>query len=154
MLSEFGYILLFLLGGLGFFCITMFVAFLIRPHRPNEEKQTTYECGEEPTGNAWGKFNVRFYVIALIFILFDVEIAFMFPWAVIFADAELVAQTEGNWLWFVFIEMLLFILILLVGLVYAWKKGFLDWEKPSIQVQDFDSKVPRQLYDQLNEKYS
>lgn len=154
MLSEFGYILLFLLGGLGFFCITMFVAYLIRPHRPNEEKQTTYECGEEPTGNAWGKFNVRFYVIALIFILFDVEIAFMFPWAVIFADAELVAQTDGNWLWFVFVEMLLFILILLVGLVYAWKKGFLDWEKPSVQARNFESKVPEKLYNKLNEKYA
>jgi NADH-quinone oxidoreductase subunit A len=132
----------------------MFVAFLIRPHRPNEEKQTTYECGEDPVGNAWGNFNIRFYVIALIFILFDVEIAFMFPWAVIYADASLIAQTEGNWMWFVLSEMLLFILILLIGLIYAWKKGFLDWEKPLIKTNDFKSRIPAGMYDKLNEKYS
>ncbi len=154
MLSDFGYILLFILGGLMFFSISMFVAFLIRPQRPNEEKQTTYECGEDPVGNAWGRFNVRFYVIALIFILFDVEIAFMFPWAVIFADNQLVQETQGTWLWFVFGEMLLFISILLIGLIYAWQKGFLNWDKPIAKVPDFKSKVPNDLYEKLNKEYS
>lgn len=154
MLSEFGYILLFILGGLAFFSITMFAAFLIRPQRPNEEKQTTYECGEDPVGNAWGKFNVRFYVIALIFILFDVEIAFMFPWAIIFADNEMVKEAGNTWVWFVFGEMMLFIFILLIGLVYAWKRGFLSWDKPVAKVTDFKSKVPTDLYEKLNKEYS
>ena len=154
MLSDFGYILLFILGGMTFFSVTMFVAFLIRPQRPNEEKQTTYECGEDPIGNAWGQFNVRFYVIALIFILFDVEIAFMFPWAVIFADAEIVKETGSTWLWFVFGEMLLFIVILLIGLIYAWQKGFLNWEKPEAKVNNYKSKVPAELYDRINKEYS
>ncbi|MEM1137299.1 MAG: NADH-quinone oxidoreductase subunit A [Bacteroidota bacterium] len=154
MISDFGYILLFVLGGLVFFCITMFVTFLIRPHRPNEEKITSYECGEDPVGNAWSNFNVRFYVIALIFILFDVEIVFLFPWAVIFADSKLVADTDGLWAWFALGEMFIFIFILFIGLVYAWQRGFLDWEKPKVKQSDFEAKVPQKLYDSLNDKYS
>ncbi|UZR92434.1 NADH-quinone oxidoreductase subunit A [Chondrinema litorale] len=154
MISDFGYILIFIVGSLAFFCVAMFTAYLIRPHRPNEEKETSYECGEDPIGNAWTNFNVRFYVIALIFILFDVEIVFMFPWALIFADTSLIEQTEGSWMWFALGEMVLFILILVVGLVYAWKRGFLDWEKPVVTQSDFKSKVPKKLYDDINKKYA
>ncbi|MBT30034.1 MAG: NADH-quinone oxidoreductase subunit A [Thalassobius sp.] len=154
MISDFGYILIFIVGSLAFFCVTMLAAYLIRPHRPNEEKETSYECGEEPIGNAWTNFNVRFYVIALIFILFDVEIVFMFPWALIFADASLIEQTEGSWMWFALGEMVLFILILVVGLVYAWKRGFLDWEKPVVTQSNFKSKVPEKLYEDINKKYA
>ena len=80
---------------------------------------TSYECGEVPEGSAWVKFNVRFYVIALIFIIFDVEVVFMFPWAVVFQELGLLA----------FVEMFIFLAILLVGFAYVWVKGDLDWVK-------------------------
>lgn len=128
--TEFGIVLLFLIGGAIFISVALGVAALIRPHRPNPEKLATYECGEEPAGGAWGKFNIRFYVIALIFILFDVEIVFLFPWATIFAQKDLIDAYQGSWAWFTLTEMFIFILILVFGLAYAWKKGLLEWEKP------------------------
>ena len=81
MLTDFGYILLFIITGIVFVSFILFVARLIRPSRPNLEKLSTYESGEEPDGNANVRFNMRFYVIALIFVLFDVELIFLFPWA-------------------------------------------------------------------------
>tara|TARA_B100000287_G_C20574136_1_gene757777 strand:- start:193 stop:618 length:426 start_codon:yes stop_codon:yes gene_type:complete len=87
------------------------------------EKLIPYECGEVPEGSAWVKFNVRFYVIALIFIIFDVEVVFMFPWATVFQENQL----------FYFIEMFIFMSILLVGLAYVWVKGDLDWVKMKLK---------------------
>ena len=87
------------------------------------EKLIPYECGEIPEGSAWVKFNIRFYVIALIFIIFDVEIVFMFPWAVVFQENQI----------FYFIEMFIFMVILLVGLAYVWVKGDLDWVKMELK---------------------
>jgi NADH-quinone oxidoreductase subunit A len=89
----------------------------LRPNRRSEEKLTTYECGENPQGSAWIQFNIRFYVFALIFIVFDVEAVFLLPWAVVFRKLGLVAFTEG----------LVFIAILAVGLAYVWRKGDLEW---------------------------
>jgi NADH-quinone oxidoreductase subunit A len=150
-MSDFGEILLYLIGGIIFALGGLFTAWLIRPHRPNEEKLSTYECGEEPVGTAWGQFNVRYYLVGLIFILFDVEIVFLFPWATIFGSAELQAATAGAWGWFAFFEMGLFILILSLGLVYAWAKGYLDWVKPEAKEPVYESPVPAQLYQNLNE---
>ena len=90
---------------------------VIRPHRASEEKLTTYECGEDPTGNAWIQFNIRFYVFALIFIVFDVEAVFLLPWAVVFRELGTFAWLEG----------LVFIAILVVALAYVWRKGDLAW---------------------------
>ena len=90
---------------------------VLRPSRYSEEKLTTYECGEDPTGNAWIQFNIRFYVIALIFVVFDVEAVFLLPWATVFRDLGALAYVEG----------LVFIAILLVGLGYVWRKGDLAW---------------------------
>ena len=87
------------------------------------DKLTSYECGELPEGSAWVKFNIRFYVIALIFLIFDVEIVFLFPWAVVYNELGLLA----------FIEAFLFVLILLVGFVYVWVKGDLDWVKMNVR---------------------
>ena len=81
-INGFGTVGLFIFGGLGFILIALIVGKLLRPHRPNEEKLTTYESGEDPINNAWGQFNLRFYIIALIFILFEVELVFLFPWAI------------------------------------------------------------------------
>ena len=83
----------------------------------------SYECGEIPDGSAWVKFNIRFYVIALIFLIFDVEIVFLFPWAVVYQELGLLA----------FIEAFLFVLILVVGFIYIWAKGDLDWVKMNVR---------------------
>src|SRR5687768_7873859 len=99
-LSDFGVILLFIVGAIAFVVLALVVSWLIRPSRPNYEKLTSYECGEDPVGNAWGQFNVRFYIIALIFILFEVEILFIFPWATVFGNKEKIDSTNGLWGWF------------------------------------------------------
>lgn len=121
MLSEFGVILLFFIIGAVFVFAGIFAAAIVRPHNPNETKLSTYECGEEPIGSPWVKFNIRFYVVALVFLLFEVEVVFLFPWAVVFKQLG----------WFGFIEMAIFVLILLVGLAYVWAKGDLEWDRPN-----------------------
>lgn len=101
----------------GFLAVNLLLWWLIRPSRFSEEKLTTYECGENPTGSAWIQFNVRFYVFALIFVIFDVESVFLLPWAVVFLDIGLLAYLEG----------LVFLFILVVALAYVWRKGDLEW---------------------------
>jgi NADH-quinone oxidoreductase subunit A len=152
-LSEFGQVLLFLIGGILFLSLSFLVARLVRPNRPNEQKLETYESGEQPLGTAWSQFNMRFYIVALIFILFEVEIVFLFPWATVFANKELIEQTDGAWGWLSLIEMIIFILILALGLAYAWVNGLLDWVKPTPKPEDIASVVPKELYNNINEKY-
>ncbi|WP_053406452.1 NADH-quinone oxidoreductase subunit A [Persicobacter sp. CCB-QB2] len=151
--SAFGEILLYIIGSVLFVLLTYFGSWLFRPHRPNEEKNTTYESGEDTVGTAWGQFNMRFYIVALLFILFEVEIIFLFPWATVFGDAQLIAETDGMWGWFAIVEMFLFIFILVLGLAYAWGKGFLNWDKPEVIPPKVDTKVPDQLYDAVNNRY-
>lgn len=103
---------------------TLLVGRLVRPNNPTELKQTPYECGEEPTGTAWSNFNVRFYVIALVFLIFDVEGALMFPVATVYKNFVDIGQGGA-----VLGSLLMFIVILSLGLVYCWKKGDLDWVK-------------------------
>ena len=134
MLTDFGYILLFVIAGLGLMGLMLTIARFLRPHRPNEEKLTTYESGEDPLGNANIQFNVRFYVVALIFVLFEVELIFLFPWSIVFGSEELMEQTNGQWGWFAFAEMTVFVGILILGLAYAWAKGYLDWVRPAPQI--------------------
>lgn len=152
-LSAFGEVLLFIIAGVIFILVTLFVARMIRPHRPNPEKLSTYESGEEPISAAWSQFNIRFYIIALIFLLFEVEIVFLFPWSTVFANKKLIEETNGLWGWFTLIEMLTFIFVLALGLAYAWVKGHLDWIKPEPRPTAFSSPVPRRLYDAVNSKY-
>jgi NADH-quinone oxidoreductase subunit A len=153
IISEFGQILLFLIAGILFLSLSFLVARLVRPNRPNEQKLETYESGEQPLGTAWSQFNMRFYIVALIFILFEVEIVFLFPWATVFANKELIKQTDGLWGWLSLIEMIIFILILALGLAYAWVNGLLDWVKPTPKPEDIASVVPKELYNNINEKY-
>jgi NADH-quinone oxidoreductase subunit A len=89
----------------------------LRPHRPSEAKQTTYESGVDPIGDSWVRFNVRYYIFALMFVIFDVETVFLYPWAVAYEQLGL----------FALVEMLIFVVLLLVGLIYAWKKKVLKW---------------------------
>lgn len=152
-LSQFGQVLLFLIGGITFLAVSFLIAKLIRPNRPNPQKLETYESGEQALGTAWTQFNMRFYIVALIFILFEVEIIFLFPWATVFSRKELIEETNGLWGWFSLIEMIVFILILALGLAYAWVNGLLDWIKPAPQPQDIPSVVPKDLYNNLNKKY-
>ncbi|GHA63205.1 NADH-quinone oxidoreductase subunit A [Pontibacter akesuensis] len=148
--SDFGTILLFLVGGAIFVVIGMLTSRLIRPNNPNAEKLTTYESGEEPIGSAWVQFNPRFYVVALIFIIFDVELAFLFPWATVFGRKELIDATDGLWGWFALAEMFIFIGVLVLGLAYAWAKGHLDWIKPKPILPQSRSKIPMDVYRQVN----
>jgi len=119
MLLDYLAVLLFILLGALFVPINLFIGSLIRPKIYEPDKYTPYECGEESEGHLFNQFNPRFYIIALIFIIFEVELAFLFPWGVLFRRLG----------WFGFVEMFIFVAILLVGLVYAWGKGDLDWIK-------------------------
>ncbi len=121
MLFGFSTALLFLVVGFIFLAFTLVLSRLLQPEgQKGPDKYIPYECGEVPQGSAWIRFNIRFYVVALIFIIFDVEIIFLMPWAVVF-------RTLGP---FAFVEGLIFIGILVVGLAYVWRKGDLDWVKP------------------------
>lgn len=151
-ISDFGTILLFLIGSILFVMAGLLTSRLIRPNRPNPEKLTTYESGEEPIGNAWVQFNPRFYVVALIFIIFDAELAFLFPWATVFGRRDLIEATNGAWGWFSLIEMFIFIGILVLGLAYAWAKGHLDWIKPQPVIPQSRSRIPMDIYQRVNER--
>jgi NADH-quinone oxidoreductase subunit A len=153
MLSEFGTIFLFILAAIALIVLMLTLAKIIRPSRPNEEKLTTYESGEDPVGNANIQFNVRFYVVAIVFLLFEVELIFLFPWATVFGQANLIAQTDGLWGWFSLIEMLIFVGMLALGLAYAWSKGYLDWVRPQPKIPQITTKVPTHLYQSVNDKY-
>ncbi|MDH5559603.1 MAG: NADH-quinone oxidoreductase subunit A [Deltaproteobacteria bacterium] len=104
--------------------LNLFVSSLIRPNNPNEQKETVYDCGELPVGPGFTQFNMRFYLVAFVFVIFDVEIAFMYPVTVIFKD-----MVNSGWGILAFVEIALFIIILLVGFIYAWSQGGLEWAK-------------------------
>jgi NADH-quinone oxidoreductase subunit A len=124
MLENYFPVLVFAVVGLVFGCVPLLLGRLLAPHRPDSEKTSAYECGFEPFEDARMQFDVRYYLIAIIFILFDLEIAFLFPWATIFKE---IVGTESVKM-FGFVEMLVFLGILVIGYVYAWAKGALDWE--------------------------
>jgi NADH:ubiquinone oxidoreductase subunit 3 (subunit A) len=121
MLLGYASVLLFMVVAVLFLVVSLVMSRIFRytgDYSP--EKYLSYECGEKPEGDAWIQFNIRFYVIALIFIIFDVEIIFLLPWAVVFKQLGM----------FAFVEGLIFIGILVVGLAYVWAKGDLAWVKP------------------------
>ena len=123
--GSYGYVALFLLGGLGFvlfnFGLASFVTRVLRSHRPSASKLIAYECGEAPITEAWVQYNVRYYIFAMLFVLFDVEAAFLIPWAVGFQKLYIEVGMLA------LIEMLVFIFFLAIALIYAWKKGALEW---------------------------
>jgi NADH-quinone oxidoreductase subunit A len=111
-------ILLFILVGLGFGIVPIIAGSLLAPNRPDSEKLSPYECGFEAFEDARMKFDVRYYLVAILFILFDLEIAFLFPWAIVLEEIGLAG----------FVAMMVFLGILVVGFVYEWMKGALEWE--------------------------
>jgi NADH-quinone oxidoreductase subunit A len=124
MLFDFANVLVFTALGLGFVGVNLLIGKLLRPNNPQARKLSTYECGEPAMGSAWVNFNIRFYLVALVFIIFEVEIAFLFPVAVVFRG--LVESGEGM---LAFIKAFIFVGILFLGLIYSWVKGDLDWVK-------------------------
>jgi len=150
-LSEYGKILIVALIGILLVCATIFLAKVISPKKPNPIKLSTYECGEESLGTAWIQFNPRFYVIALVFLLFDVELIFVFPWATVFGQQELI-QADGRWGWFTMVEMALFLGVLILGLVYVWRRGDLEWIKPIHVTPSVQVNIPAGAYDALNNR--
>lgn len=118
MLENYLPVLVFILVGILFGVVPLVAGFVIGPRRPYDEKLSPYECGFEPFGDARAPFDVRYYLVAILFILFDLEIAFLFPWAVVLDQIGLAG----------FLAMMLFLGILVVGFVYEWKKGALEWE--------------------------
>ncbi|VTR91397.1 nadh dehydrogenase : NADH-quinone oxidoreductase subunit A OS=Planctomyces limnophilus (strain ATCC 43296 / DSM 3776 / IFAM 1008 / 290) GN=nuoA PE=3 SV=1: Oxidored_q4 [Gemmata massiliana] len=151
------FLLIFLAAGLTLLAANLILGRLIRPDRPSAEKAEVYECGEQPIGDAWIQFDLRFYVVALLFVIFDVELAFFFPWAVVFgsavrtADESLPAEVRvesaanlqphsvapdavapepaaaKSLAWIAFADILVFFGVLLVGFAYLWRRGDLEW---------------------------
>ena len=118
MLAEYFPILLYILVGIGVCVAPMVLGKLLGPSRPAPEKLSPYECGFEPFEDARGRFDVRFYLVAILFIIFDLEVAFLFPWAVSLGHIGLL----GFW------SMMIFLAVLTIGFVYEWRKGALEWE--------------------------
>jgi len=131
------YLLLFTGIGVGFVLFNLTLGKVIRPAKMDAEKATVYECGEPTIGSAWIQFDLRFYVVALLFVIFDVEMAFFFPWAVVFGQAMHTADNPAVRLstqeaayrlaWVAFGDILFFFGVLLVGFAYLWRRGDLDW---------------------------
>ncbi len=117
-LSRYFPILLFIIVVLVFSVATLILSYLVQPKYPEPEKLTTYECGSEPFSDARMPFPVRYYIFAMLFVIFDIEVIFLYPWAVVFTKIEFIGL----------IEMLVFIGLFLVAYVYAWRKGALEWD--------------------------
>lgn len=149
-ISEFGYILLYLIGGIIFVLGGMVSTRLIAPRRPNPEKNAPYECGEEPLGSAWAQFNVRYYVMGLVFLVFDVEVLLLFPWATAYAQPLVAAQP--GWLAFAAAEALVFMGILVLGLAYVWRKGDIRWIAPRPEAPAPGANIPAQVYADWNSR--
>ena len=118
LLTEYLPILIFLGIAVGLAMLFLLASFVIARQRPDSEKLSTYECGFVPFEDTRGKFDVRFYLVAILFIIFDLEVAFLFPWAVSLGNIGLL----GFW------SMMIFLGVLTIGFVYEWKKGALEWE--------------------------
>ena len=124
MYQDFLPIIIFTGLAVALIALPLGLQFILSPRKnKGGDKLLSYECGEIPEGSAWVQFNIRFYVIALIFLIFDVEIVFLFPWAVVFQELGLLA----------FVEAFIFVIILVVGFIYVWKKGDLDWVKMNVR---------------------
>jgi NADH-quinone oxidoreductase subunit A len=119
MLLDWAPILIFLILVTGFAVVSVIGSYVLGMRKPSPEKLAPYECGMQPVGTARERFSVKFYLVAMLFLLFDIEAVFLFPWAVVYRELKL----------FGFFEMLVFIAAILAGYIYVWKKGALEWER-------------------------
>lgn len=169
--SLVGYILLFMAVGTAFLLVNLLVGKLVRPNRPNPEKLAVYECGEPTIGTSYVQFDLRFYVVALLFVVFDVEVAFFFPWAAVFGKANQIADARlsdagraavtaeligpeaaeagaisaqaGHRLAKVaMVDLLVFFGVLLVGFAYVWKRGDIDWVRALQETRREETEAP------------
>jgi NADH-quinone oxidoreductase subunit A len=124
VLANFQFILILALVGMALPFIGVGVAWLLRPKKPNKLKSSTYECGVETYGDAWAQFKAQYYLFALIFVIFDIEAVFLFPWAVAYGGPVAV----GGLGLFALVQVVIFIFLLFDGLVYAWRTGALKWQ--------------------------
>lgn len=122
MLIDFGRIFVFMVVAILFVIVAIVAAKLVRPSRPSKEKLMTYECGEDTVGSPWVKFNIRFYVVALIFLIFDVEIVLLIPWALVYKEFGMQGFLVGA----------IFLFLLGLGMAYEWRKGDLEWVRPKV----------------------
>ena len=118
MLGQYGHILLFVLFGFGFGAVNLCIAGLLRFYSHDKRQKIAYECGMEPIGSPYVHIDLRFYLFALLFVVFDVEALFLFPWAVVFRELGVAG----------FVDMMIFVAVLFLGLIYTWKRGALQWE--------------------------
>lgn len=118
IVRDYGFVGLFFILGVGFVASAFIISWMLRPRDPNPLKAAPYECGEIVKGSSRVQFNVSYYLVALLFVIFDIEVLFLVPWAVAFRDLGIVS----------YIEMMIFIVILIFGLIYAWKKGVFEWQ--------------------------
>ncbi|MEC5386965.1 NADH-quinone oxidoreductase subunit A [Uliginosibacterium sp. H3] len=124
MLENYFPVLLFIILGVVIAAVPVILGWVIAPHKPDAQKNSPYECGFEAFEDARMKFDVRYYLLAILFILFDLEVAFLLPWASILKDIAATPSLRA----FGFFEMLIFLGVLIIGYVYVWRKGALDWE--------------------------
>ncbi len=118
IIGDYGIVGLFFILGIVFVASAFIMSWMFRPRAPSSAKNATYECGEIVKGRAMVQFNVSYYLVALLFVIFDIEVLFLIPWAAVFRELGIVS----------YIEMMVFIIILVFGLIYAWKKGVFEWQ--------------------------
>ncbi|HOP80163.1 MAG TPA: NADH-quinone oxidoreductase subunit A [Armatimonadota bacterium] len=123
MASDYIYVALFAVIGIGFSVVALLLSWAIRPYNPRGEKLSTYECGEKPKGSAWVQLRPGYYIYMLVFVIFDVEVLFVFPWAMALKHLRGTSLAV-----FAIVDMVIFVGVLALGLIYAWRKGVLKWE--------------------------
>jgi NADH-quinone oxidoreductase subunit A len=133
MLEQYEAVLIFFILSIGMIAAALFAGKRIHPDKMTDDKISTYECGERPIGNARANFNIRFYIVSLIFILFDVEVVFILPVATVYKE-----YLSGPLAFTVMIELVLFITILIFALIYVWSKGDLNWIKTVNRYEKID----------------
>ena len=150
MSTDYTLLIIFALGGLAFACAGIYGLNIFRPQSAGTLKHLPYECGEPPIGHAHTLFSIKYYLIALLFILFEAELLFVLPWAKVMKTIQ---SEHPDWTWIVFGEISLFIFVLCLGIAYAWAKGKSHLLHLSHAPQDIPTKVPESLYQAVNETY-
>jgi NADH-quinone oxidoreductase subunit A len=144
-------LLIFLSVGVVFLALNLALGRLLRPNKPEAMKDEVYECGEPAEGSPWVRFDLRFYVVALLFVIFDVEVAFFFPWAEVFGKATQTAELTGgeeaalarDFAWLAFADFAIFFGILLTGFAYLWHRGDLEWVRSVAAQQPEQGALPK-----------
>lgn len=153
MAQEYAIVLLFFGAGILFSILGILASKIFTTSKPNEEKLKSYESGEEPFKDARVQYNPGYFIIALIFLIFEVELLFLFPWAVVFDDPGVISQMGSDWGILALIEMFIFIALLFIGLVFVWKKGYLNWPGKKENIKEKTGVVPERMYEEFNKKF-